>query len=187
MTLFEITKEGIRPRSHTLLIKEFKDIYNLSKNKDETTKFLAYVFYIADYKSVYQSYSPEEREEVLKEDLGLPKDWKEPKEVQLGISKYKKLQETPTMRYLNAQMKTLEDLINFFKGLDLNERDKSGKPIWKPKEITGAMTDSAKVAESLEKLKEKVKKEEMDTGRIRGGGIAGDFEDAASMDFLRDD
>lgn len=179
MDLFQIEKNQIIPKPHTLLVKEFKNIWDRdkSKTKEVAIQELAYIFYIADYKSVYLSTTPEERESVIKEDLLLKDNWKPDELVLSGIRRYEELQITPTLRYLDSQLKALEQLIGFFNTLDLTKTDKMGKAIYKPKEITMAMAEAPKVAEAIEKLKEKVKKEEVELGKVMGGGVAGYYED----------
>ena len=52
-----------------------------------------------------------------------------------------------------------------------------GKPIYKPQDIMMAMSKTATVVDSLDKIGEKVKKELKDSGTIRGGNEKGFFED----------
>lgn len=177
MELFTQDKDKVIPRSATLLVKEFKAIWD-KKDKEQALKELAFVYYLTDYKSVYMSTDPSERESIIIEDLGLSTKWKQDKLIQDAIKKYKQLQETPTMRLLQSAQEALEQLVQFFKTVNLSERDKSGKPVHKPSDITRAMSETAKVAEALDKLSERVKKELDIKGRVQGGGEVGLYEDS---------
>ena len=173
MELFKLEKNKVYPRPCTLLVREFKDIWE-QKDKETALKELGAVYFISDYKSVYNSYSPDDREEVILEDLELKSI--SPK-VRSAINKYKELQNTATMRYLDSQISALEELILYFKNVNFSERDKFGRPVYKPKEITSSMADASKVVESVEKLKQKVQLEVSELGKIRGGGLQGLYED----------
>ena len=179
MELFKLTKNQVAPSPGTLLISEFKAVWDRDKSKDKelALKELGFIYYIADYKSVYLSTPPEEREDVLKEDLLLPDKWKPDAVIKTAISKYNDLQEVPTMRLLNATQDALEQLVIFFRNLKMSDRDRAGKPLYRPSEITKAMSETAKVAESLDTLREKVKRELDTKGKLRGGGELGHFEE----------
>lgn len=180
MELFKLTKNKVLPQASALLIKEFKLIWERdnSKEKELAIKELGYVYFKADYKSIYLSTPPEDREQVIIEDVfGEKSKWKPDKAIQEAVNKYTELQRTPTMRFLDAQQTALEELITYLKNLDMKVKDKSGKPIYKYSDITRGMSDSAKVAESLEKLQERVKKELSVQGKIRGQGELGSYED----------
>ncbi len=180
MELFQLNKNKVTPEAHTLLIKEFKAVWDRDKSKEKVLAIqeLGYVFFKADYKSMYLSTPPEDREEVIIIDVfGETSKWKPDQVVNDAVNKYKALQKTPTMRFLDAQQKALEELITYMETLDMSERDKSGKPIYKYKDVTSGMADSAKVAEALEKLQDRVRQELSVQGKIRGTGELGSYED----------
>ena len=58
MNLFFISDNKILPTPETLLIKEFENIWNRdkTKTKDIALKELAYIYFISDYKSIYNNY-----------------------------------------------------------------------------------------------------------------------------------
>ena len=179
MNLFTLERNQIQVNPATLLIHEFNVIWEADKTKDKSTalKELAYIYYTSDYKSTYLSYPPEERDEVIIEDLFKNQKWTINKAVQEGIKKYEVLQQVPSIRLLNATKRALEEIIHFFNTIDLSHVDKQGKPVYKPKDLTSAMGDSAKMIESMEYLNNKVRKELQDSTKARGGEEAGLFED----------
>ena len=181
MRLFLIEKNIVVPNPAALTIKEFKEVWlrDKSKNKEQALKELAFTYFLADYKSVYLSVPAEEREQTIIEDIFEDNYWKPDKAVQAAVLKYQALQEVPTMRLLSSAQESLEQLVTFFKSKDLlNRLDKSGKPVYKPKDITSAMAETARVAEALDSLYAKVKRELDIKGKIRGDNqTLGEYEE----------
>lgn len=180
MKLFSLGKGNkVEVNPAALQIKEFKEVWNRCKDKDKESaiKELSYVYFLADYKSVYLSVAPEEREQVIIEDLFEDKYWKPDKEVQEAIRKYQELQVTPSMRFLDSQISALEKSIGYFKSIDYKEKDAKGKPVYSISEVTRSMKDAAGVLDSLEKIQQRVKQELDIKGKIRGSGELGLYEE----------
>ena len=181
MKLFELSDKNtpvISPEA--LLINEFKELWDSDKdkNKSNASKILAFVYFFADYNSIYNTYTKDEKQEQLIIDLDLPKDFCIDLDIANAIQKYIRLQETPSMGYLRSVRKAADELKNFFDKVDLSEVDSHGKPIYKPADLTKAISDSAKVIESIDKWEEKVKKEmSLEDEKIYGGGKRGVYED----------
>ncbi len=171
MELFNFDKNQVTVRPHTLLIKEFKLIWDRdkSKNKEFALQELAYVFYIADYKSIYLSTAPEERSAILIDDLNL-KNWKPDSVIEDAIKKYADLQKTMSMRFLDSQRQALEQLMLYFKNIKYEN-------ISKPSELSKSMTDTAKILESIDKIEERIRKELSSKGKTMGDREIGLFED----------
>lgn len=180
MELFRFEDTRVSPAPHTLLIETFKRVWDRDKSKDKklALRELAFVFYLMDYKSVYLSSIPEEREQVIIDDLfpDNPK-WVPDPLVREACAKYDELQITPAMRFLKSQLNALEKSIVYFNGIDYKEKDSKGKAVYSISEVTTSMSKAAGVLESLEKIAERVKKELSVQGRIRGGGESGLYED----------
>lgn len=178
MLLFKFNKTAIEPYPTTLAIEEFRVLWERDKSKDKgiALKELAFVYFTADYKSTYLSYPPEEREGAIKDDI-FKSNYVPDQAVLNAVDKYNQLQKTPSMRLIKAAQNTLEELINYFNSVNFTERDKRGQPVYKVTDVTKAMGDTAKVAESLAKLDEKIRKELQENTRARGGEESGAFED----------
>jgi len=158
-----------------LAIPEFEAIWkgDSSSKKELAIKRLSYVYFLCDYSSVYQSYLPKDREKTLKKDFDVEKV---DSDLSAAIKKYRLLQSTPALRFLESAIDALEATTDYFKTVDYGERDNQGKPVFKVKEVTGSLKDASGIMDSLEGLYEKVKKELQSEARIRGGGKAGAFE-----------
>lgn len=159
-----------------LMIMEFSAIWENDKSvkKEGARRDLAYIYFSCDYNSVYQSYPPEQRGKQLKRDLKINKLSGRTIE---GVKKYKELQKTPTLRFLEGSIAALEATTKYFNRVDYSKKDDKGALLYKITDVTRCLKDAGGVIESLEKIKEKVKKELQSEARIRGGGSVGSFED----------
>lgn len=170
MELFQITKDKVEPKPAALLIKEFKNIWD-QDDKELALKELAIVYYLADYKSIYLSVQPEDREQVVIDDLfGQKSKYKITKPVLDAVKRYEELQETQSMRFLKSQRHALEELMKYFNSIDYRK-------IGRPKEVSSSMTETSKILESLEKIEERVKREISAKGRTKADREIGLFED----------
>jgi len=162
-----------------LVIPEFADLWKGDKTPEKRVakNNLSYIYFLCNYKSVYQSYSTEKRGSVLKRDLGIKVI---SVNLKVAIKKYEELQSTPILRLLQSAIGATEETSKYFSNVNYAERDMHGKPVYKPKEVTSCLKDIVGVVDSLEKLEERVKKERQSEARIRGGGTSGAFENVGS-------
>ncbi len=180
MNLFYLENTNVKVQPHTLLIRQFADVYNRDKSKDKSmgVKELAFIYFRSDYKSTYQSLPPDERESVIIEDVfGKESNWVPDQVVLNAVSKYEDLQQVPSMRLVKATRSALEELVEYFNNVDFDKRDSKGQPVYKLTEVTKGMGDTARIIESIEKLEEKVRKELQESIKARGGEASGIFED----------
>lgn len=179
MKLFDLINQKPVISASALMIPEFRDLWDRDKsaNKEKASAELAYIYFVTDYKSVYQSYDESEREKQIIKDL-FDDNWKEDEKVALARDKYDKLQQTPTMGFLKDAMKAVEATRKYFRGVDYSLRDRLGEMIYDPTKVSKMLKDLAGILVSLEKLEQRIKKEQSLTNvTIRGGGIAGIYED----------
>jgi hypothetical protein len=180
MFILNQNKVTIEPRM--LLIPEFKKLWDRdnSKTKDKANKELAYVYFVADYKSEYNIYGIEKRltvaREIMEDPLFIPDDI-----VEDAITKYMKLQETSSMRYLKSIRETVDSIIKYNDALKFSEKDDVTK--YNPSLATKALKDVGSIVEELEKWEKKVYGEE-DQMAIRGGGKVGLFEDPEKATWM---
>jgi hypothetical protein len=180
MKIFTLQNNYPSISEEAILIKEFKAIWDRDKSKDKEKALseLAYVYYLSDYKSVYAAYSPKDREEQIIQDIIMDSKWEPDEVIKAACAKYEELQNTPTLRFLKSQINALESLSDYFNGIDWEDETYKGIPKYKLTEVTRAVKDAGGIIASLERLEEKVKKEEAVTeSRSRGGGEQGFFEE----------
>ena len=179
MKLFELVAQQPLITTEALLIPAFKKVWDIDKSKDkgQAIKELAYVYLTTDYKSIYSNFPTDIKIDTVTKDLFNGK-FTPSKEVQEAIKKYEELQDTFNMRFLKSAKAAAEKTMGYFESIDYTERDVKGNLVYKVKEVTGALKDCAGVIETLDKLIEKVSKEQkLKESRTRGGGEGSFFED----------
>jgi len=93
-----------------------------------------------------------------------------------AIERYKKLQETVSVRLLRSAKKAAERLATYFDRVDFEMLDKLGKPIYSARDVSSNLKEIGSIVKSLGVLEEQVKKEQASSGKVRGGGDIGDYE-----------
>lgn len=178
MQLFQIQDNQPIITPEGLLIPEFAALWRRekSKKKEIATKELSYVYFKADYKSVYQAYLPDVQEKQIIIDVFGKKKWKPDKVVQQAVDKYIELQQTPSMRLLTSFKGAINSLEKYFKGIDFSKTDSKGNPVYKISEITNALQKAGSIIESLDKVEEKVRKEISSENVARGQKEINPFE-----------
>jgi hypothetical protein len=137
-----------------------------------------------DYRSPYSTYSVAERSSILVRDLNLGDGWTPNELVKRASAKYMALQETPTIKTLKS---IKEGLIASGNAIDMltdsindsiADEDKETEDTVKLVTSLMAIADKLpKVVESISSLEEKIKKEQANETKLRGGGSVGAFED----------
>lgn len=175
-------KDEIIPDPMLMLVPEFKKIWDRdpSKNKIKAKQEFGYIYFIADYKSEYNTFGLEKEESIAK-DIMKDKKYIPDGIVVEAIEKYEKLQLTSSMRYLRSIRMTVDSLIAYLEGLKYNPRKKED---YAPAVITKSLKDIEVILEKLEKWEKKVFHEEEEM-IIRGGGKAGMFEDKEKATWLK--
>jgi len=183
MRILKYEKGDIVPTAEAMAIPEFQAI----RDKDTTMtkrvwlKELAYVYlmHCPCQENGYYLFDEDTRRERLKLDLfGKYSMWKPDDVIAKAEARYREiLDNIPAVRMLRTFRKALDDADRFLKNLDLNERDKNGKPIWKPKDIYDALDKLDAAYTKLKKIEKDVYKEFEVRGRIRGGFKRGYYED----------
>lgn len=109
MDFFEIQNNMpiINPVART--IEPFKKIITRDRDrtKKQAIKELAYIYYTHDYLSPYYNYNADEREAILRDNLGMPKDWKIDEDMQKALDTYASLREATDLKFLREAIETL--------------------------------------------------------------------------------
>ena len=181
--MFILKKGKLEIEPKMLFIPEFKRLYSRDRTagKAKSTKDFAYVYFMADYQSEYNVYGIGKQEMINLEvmnDKGFEPDGL----ILDAIQKYKKLQQTTSMRYLISVQKTIDSLIEYYDDLRFKKGDDKTK--FNPANLTKAMKEVEEILTKVEKWTKKVKGEEEDM-QIRGGGSVGVFEDPQSATWLK--
>lgn len=181
--LFTIEGNVCKPKAEVLLVEPFKGIWERCKDKSDAIRhFTVMELYTSKLKSnPYAGYPDEYRLQLLtKQNYGkaIPYDKLEDC-VKEGIRFLDDLQKqgSPTYSYYLSQLRAVEKLKDFFMSFDLDERNDKGQLIYKPKEITSALSDADKITQNLTALRDKVDQELFATVKTRANREVGRYEE----------
>lgn len=183
--MFNLSKNNsveVDPR--LLWVPEFKAVFkrDKTKNKRKANKEFAYIYFMADFKSEYNVYGIEKQRMILR-DIINNETWEPDEIVNQAIVKYKELQKTTSMRYLESARRTANSLIKYHEDLMYNYTTQNAKD-YDPGPAIKGMKEIESIMNTLEKWEKKILTEE-DSMKIRGGGDIGIFEDKESATWLK--
>lgn len=165
-----------------LALKPFRKLWERDKtqNKEKAISELGYIYFWADPRSEYQYILDEqERSASVKEGLGLPSSWKPDKAIKDAIDLYSSF--TPTAALLLQDMRyAVENLRKLLRNIDLEEKDKNGKPVYTLNVVTSAIKQIPALVRDLDNaekaLNEQLKETESATGNTEMGILDGDLD-----------
>jgi hypothetical protein len=102
----------------------------------------------------------------------------------VGIEKLKQFQveASVTYNYYMSAKIAAEKMQQFFINFNMNQvNDRTGAPIFKPRDITSALNDTSRVLENLNTLREKVDNEVFEEVKKKGQKIVSPFADPSSL------
>ena len=148
--------------SSVLLIKEFRDLWDISRNKcteDKTGKKrlkayneLTYIYLTLDFKSPYLQYSEGEKHQDALIDAGLTEEDLRDEKFLAAYHKYEEMQDSdPILSLIKTAYKTLHKMQIHLDNIDFEEIDNDGRELHKPKDV---LADIASIATMRTKLKE---------------------------------
>ena len=169
------------------LIPEFKTLLTRDRTADKkmACKEFSYIYFFFDHKSPYYIYPEDERRLRVCTDAGLGEDYKPDEKVTAASKKYLELSKTPTIQSLISIREGLLTSSRLIDSLrvriesalddpDLDDLDPVVRSVTRMLEISEKLP---KAIENITLLEDKVKKEESNDTRIKGGGKKGMFED----------
>jgi hypothetical protein len=171
MKIIKINNNNVELAEGTLLVPEFSKIWE--SNKPEVAlRMFTYVYLYADFNSVYKSFSEEDRRLILSKDLKLEFN----EDIENAIIKYKQLNITFSMRFLDAALNAANKTLQYFEQVDYEKVDVKGNPIYKIKEVTDALKNCMGVITTLESLRTKVEQEQIGNSKIKAGAKINKWE-----------
>lgn len=169
--MFDIIGSKIRINVDDLAIPPFKDYYNNAKNKSQALKEIEYVIWLYKWNTPYEAYPENERaskvaKDVFNVDLYEPND-----DLKQLIVRFKELQETTGTRLLKASQRAAEGIIDTLNAYGSTEMD-----IDTAIKVSRVLKDVGSTVKSLDIAMKQAKAEQLETGRIKGGGTIGLYE-----------
>lgn len=176
--MFELKNNEIVLDPNYLLIPEFEVIYtrDSTPNKEVARQELMFIYFMSDYKSIYNEYLSEDKEpSIIRDFIKIP-NWRPDEKVRVAIDRYLRDRETFSLKFLKSNIKTCEKLMLFLDQVNLHDCDTHGKPLYKPNDIAMTLERTAKILDSLNKLRETVEKEMKGSNKVRANREISDRE-----------
>ena len=186
MDLFKIEGNLVVPTEHALLTYPYSDIWDRDEDpsKQRAKQEFAYIELNCSYKksNPYKGLSDSVRKEkvgkvVFREDYAT---FVEDELIVQGFKTYHELRliASPTLQYYLAAKGGAEKMIEWLDDFDMKTlNDRTGLPLYKPREITSALKDSYDVMKTLNAMEEKVYEQIFETTKTRGNKEINPFEE----------
>lgn len=174
--LFDIVKSEVVLSPHILAIPAIKKIWDRDKSRGKSNAYkeISYIVFVWDFHSPYRDIFIDEREVLVKKDVFGDENWEPDKVVLTAVERYKKLQETPLTRLLEANMSNIDKLTEYlntisFKDKSFEDASKTADGMMKGMERVGS------IIKSLSLLRKQVQTEVAEN-TARGNTEIGLFE-----------
>ena len=171
--MFDIKGDKIQLSTDELAIPPFKEYFNDQKDKASALKDIEYVVWLYKWNTPYLAYPPEERESKVAKDIFNKDNFEPSDKLKLLAERFNEFQTTPLIRLYQASEDSAEYIIkvlkNYSNSNDYYDLDVAIK-------ISKLLKDVESTAKSLSSAKNRAKAEEIETGRVKGGGTIGLYE-----------
>lgn len=169
--MFDIQGDKIKLSTEDLAIPPFKDHYNSAKDKSQALKEIEYVVWLHKWNTPYEAYPAKDRASIVAKDVFKDDKYIPSEEVQQLAQRFIEFQETPGTRLLSASQTAAEGLI-----AALNDYSRELMDIDTAIKVTRILKDVGNIVKSLDIAMKQAKAEQLESGRIKGGGIIGLYE-----------
>ena len=180
MHIVEMINYELVPTQECFLIKPLRQLFNAdrSKNKEKFMQQLSVVYFMADPRSSYNYITDDaERLKLIKEQEGLPEDFKIDTKLKEAIENYRKHTLTTSVLLLEDARTAADKIRTFLRDIDLTKTDPKGKPLYTVNTITAALKQIPQLAKDLKETEKIVEKEIAEEGKARGGYEKTVYED----------
>lgn len=173
--LFIVEGQAVIPTPEVLLTSPFKEIWERDEdpNKDGARAEFKYMEFMTSSlrTNPYKGYSGVQRDIKVKEACGFNQDWTPDVLIKEGIEVIEEFQveASENYQYYLAALQAAEGLKKFFSNPNvlMMRNEKSGSPIYKPRDITSALRDTEAIITNLNGLKNKVEEELFTKKKVR--------------------
>ena len=169
--MFDIKGNKIILNTDELAIPPFKAYYNNSKDKAKALNEIEYVIWCNKWNTPYEAYPENERAQRVAKDVFKDENYKPTAELLALADRFNEFQETPGTRLLSASRTAAEGLIKA-----LTDYSKDLMDIDTALKVTRILKDVGNIVKSLDLAEKQAKAEQLETGRVKGGGTIGLYE-----------
>lgn len=169
--MFDIKGDKIALNVEDLSIPPFKDYYNNAEDKSQAVKEIEYIIWLYRWDTPYEAYPQQERPSRVAKDVFGNENYKPSQELKDLAKRFVEFQETPGTRLLSASQMAAEGLITA-----LNEYSTGDMDIDTAIKVTRILKDVGNIVKSLDIAMKQAKVEQVEAGRVKGGGSIGLYE-----------
>ena len=169
--MFDIKGDRISLATEDLAIPPFKDYYNNAKDKSLAVKEIEYIVWLYKWNTPYEAYPIDKRASIVGRDVFGDEKYVPTAEMKELIKRFNEFQETPGTRLLSASQMAAEGLI-----AALNDYSQGNMDIDTAIKVTRILKDVGNIVKSLDIAMKQAKAEQLEAGRVKGGGVIGLYE-----------
>ena len=169
--MFDIKSGKISLSTEDLAIPPFKDHFNSAKDKSLALKEIEYVIWLNKWNTPYEAYPIETRAATVAKDIFGDENYIPSDSVKVLEKRFIEFQETPGTRLLSASQTAAEGLI-----VALNDYSKGAMDIDTAIKVTRILKDVGNIIKSLDIAMKQAKLEQVEAGKVKGGGVIGLYE-----------
>lgn len=169
--MFDIKGDKISLNAESLAIPPFRDHYNNAKDKEKALREIEFVVWRYKWNTPYEAYPENERTQRVAKDIFKDEKYTPDAAVQELIKRFNEFQETPGTRLLTASQTAAEGLIKA-----LNDYSRGSMDIDTAIKVTRILKDVGNIVKSLDVAMKQAKAEQLEAGRVKGGGVIGLYE-----------
>lgn len=169
--MFDIQGNKIRLDADALAIPPFKDYYEESKDKALALKEIEYVIWLHKWNTPYEAYPVDQRASIVAKDVFKDENYEPSEKLRELAKRFNEFQETPGTRLLSASQMAAEGLI-----AALNDYSRNSMDIDTAIKVTRILKDVGNIVKSLDIAMKQAKAEQIESGRVKGGGVIGLYE-----------
>lgn len=169
--MFDIQGDKIKLNVEDLAIPPFKEYYENSKDKDQAIKEIEFIIWRYKWNSPYEAYPENERTQKVAKDVFNADNYIPDANLKELIKRFNEFQETPGTRLLSASRSASEGLIQA-----LNDYSNGIMDIDTAIKVTRILKDVGSIVKSLDIAMKQAKAEQLESGRVKGGGTIGLYE-----------
>lgn len=169
--MFDIQGSKIQLNVDDLAIPPFKDYFNNAKDKNIAIKEIEYIIWLYRWNTPYLAYPESERAQKVGKDVFGDAEYKPSEQLNQLAERYKEFQETPATRLLSASQSAADGII-----ITLKDYSKQSMDIDTSLKVSRILKDVGNIVKSLDIAMKQAKAEQIETGRVKGGGTIGLYE-----------
>jgi hypothetical protein len=176
--LMTVDGEYAKPNPELRAIPVFRDIITRDRGSEgdhdgrkklKASREFAWIYFMYDPLSPFMALEEEERRPKVGKLVFEDPKYKPDKTLMKAVKRYKEMTTTLQVRMLQSAREASYTIIDYLKKVDLLEVDDKGKPIHKVNDVIKALERMGEVTDSLDKLEDRVKKQQEKESTIRGG------------------